>query len=32
MGNDLYRYQANVGAYGAERGSARLFVYLVEKN
>jgi len=32
MGNDLYRYQAKVGAKGAERDSARLFVYLVEKN
>jgi type II secretion system protein I len=32
MGNDLYRYQAKVGANGAERDSARLFVYLVEKN
>jgi type II secretion system protein I len=32
MGNDLYRYEAQVGAKGAERDSARLFVYLVEKN
>jgi|TARA_B110000977_G_scaffold200135_1_gene289616 type II secretion system protein I len=32
MGNDLFRYQAKVGANGAERDSARLFVYLVEKN
>ena len=32
MGNDLYRYQAKVGASGAERDSAKLFVYLVEKN
>ena len=32
MGNDLYRYQAKVAAKGAERDSARLFVYLVEKN
>jgi type II secretion system protein I len=31
MGNDLYRYQAKVGLKGAERDSARLFVYLVEK-
>ncbi len=32
MGNDLYRYEAQVGGKGAERDSARLFVYLVEKN
>ena len=32
MGNDLFRYQAKVGANGAERDSARLFVNLVEKN
>lgn len=32
MGNDLYRYQAKVVLDGAERNSAGLFVYLVEKN
>ena len=32
MGKDLDRYQAKVGASGAERDSAKLFVYLVEKN
>ena len=32
MGNDLYRYQAKVGSNAGERDSARLFVYLVEKN
>lgn len=32
MGNDLYRYQAKVALDGAERNSAGLFVYLVEKN
>jgi len=32
MGNDLYRYQAKVALDGAERDSAGLFVYLVEKN
>ena len=32
MGNDLYRYQAKVALDGAERDSAGLFVYLVERN
>ncbi|MDC1210845.1 type II secretion system minor pseudopilin GspI [Porticoccaceae bacterium] len=32
MGDDLYRYQAKVALDGAERDSAGLFVYLVEKN
>lgn len=32
MGNDLYRYQAKVALDGAERNSAVLFVYLVERN